>query len=133
MVAGPCGKDPEFKRVGQNSSRKCTVNLAVGKRDVSGQDRAETIWCNVVAWHGLSEVLADAQKGDPVFVIGRLQSREWKGKTYTDLVAEFVSVCAVDSRPAARRAGPAPSAAPPITDLESLFREFTTPEDKLPF
>ena len=87
MVCGNCGQDPELKTVGEKNHRKCTVGLAVGRR----QDDS-TIWCNVVAWHDLASVLAEAHKGAAVLVVGRIKSREYKGKTYTDLEAEFVSV-----------------------------------------
>lgn len=87
MVCGNCGQDPELKTVGEKSHRKCSVGLAVGKR----QD-GSTIWCNVVAWHDLAAILAQARKRTAVFVVGRLNAREYQGKTYTDLEAEFVSV-----------------------------------------
>ena len=87
MVCGNCGQDPELKTVGEKNHRKCTVGLAVGRR----QDDS-TIWCNVVAWHDLASVLAEAHKGAAVLVVGRIKSREYKGKTYADLEAEFVSV-----------------------------------------
>lgn len=96
IVCGTCGKDPEFGTVGENQSRKCTVGLAVGKRaNPDGGDRPVTIWCNVVAWHDLASLLAAARKGDPVFVVGRLKSREYNGKTYTDLEAEWLNVASV--------------------------------------
>lgn len=94
MVCGTCGKDAEFKAVGEKNSRKCTVSLAVGKRQ-DGGGNPSTVWCNVIAWRDLASLLAPARKGDAVFVVGRLKSREYNGKTYTDLEAEFVSVASV--------------------------------------
>lgn len=96
MVSGYCGRDPEFKTVGEKNSRKCTVGLVVGKQKNPDDPAATvTIWCNVVAWHDLASLLASARKGDPVFVIGKIKSREYEGKTYTDLEAEFLSVASV--------------------------------------
>lgn len=95
IVAGACGRDAEFKTVGDNNSRKCTVSLAVGKRQAPSQDKPVTVWCNVVAWHDLASLLAPARKGDAVFVIGRIKTREYNGKTYTDLEAEFLDVASV--------------------------------------
>lgn len=88
MVCGGCNKDAEIERVGDDNKRICKVGVAVGK-DHNGK----TIWANVVAWHGLAAALSKAKKGDPVFIIGKQKSREYNGKTYTDLVADFVSVC----------------------------------------
>lgn len=89
MVVGGCSKDAELEYVGQDGKRICKLGLAVGKRE-----DGSTIWVNVVAWHDTAEVLASAQKGQQVLVIGQLKQREYNGKTYTDLVADFVSVCA---------------------------------------
>lgn len=91
MLCGGCSKDAELQLVGERQSRKCTVGLAVGKRD------DQVVWANVVAWHNLASILCTARKGDPVFVIGRLETREYNGKTYTDLIAEFVSVCSLSA------------------------------------
>ena len=128
MVCGACGKDAEFKTVGEKNSRKCTVGLAVGKRpDPDGGDKPVTVWCNVVAWHDLASLLAVARKGDAVFVVGRLKSREYNGKTYTDLEAEFLTVSSVHAavaNPARAEASSIPPAA--------LFSE-EEDEGELPF
>lgn len=107
MVCGGCARDAELQIVGEKSNRLCKVGLAVGKRsDPEGGEKPATVWCNVVAWHGLASILSAARKGDSVLVVGRLESRDYEGKTYTDLVAEFVSVCSV-SAAAARPGAPA--------------------------
>lgn len=91
LAMGGCSKDAELEYVGENQKRVCKVGLAVGKREDS------TIWCNVVAWHNLASILSAAKKGDPVLVIGKLKSREYNSKTYTDLVADFVSICSISA------------------------------------
>lgn len=88
MVVGGCSKDAELEYVGQDGKRICKVGLAVGKRE-----DGSTIWVNVVAWHDTAEVLATARKGQQTLVIGHPKEREYNGKTYTDLVADFVSMC----------------------------------------
>lgn len=99
MAVGNCARDAELARVGANGKRVCKVGLAVGKRTPEEGGDPETVWANVVAWENLAEVLAAAKKGDPVCVIGRLKSREYNGKTYTDLVADWLSVCAWRAAP----------------------------------
>ena len=126
LAAGACGRDPEFRVVGEKQARKCTVGLAVGRRPDPDGDRPITVWANVVAWHGLASILAAARKGDPVFVIGKLKSREYNGKTYTDLEAEYISVASVS----AAAAQPAAPEAPP----QPLFSELSGDNDgELPF
>lgn len=89
MVVGGCAKDAELEYVGDNGKRVCKLGLAVGKRA-----DGSTVWVNVQAWHDVASVLATARKGAQVLVVGQLREHEYNGKTYTDLVADFVSVCA---------------------------------------
>jgi single-stranded DNA-binding protein len=97
MIAGMCARDAEIKFVGENQSRMCTVGVAVGKRPTNEPGgKSETVWCNLKAWHSLASILALARKGDSVFAIGRLEKREHNGKTYTDLVAEYLSVASIN-------------------------------------
>lgn len=116
MVCGGCSKDAELQIVGEKGSRKCSVGIAAGKRN------EETVWVNVVAWHNLASILCAARKGDPVFVIGKLETREYNGKEYKDLVAEFVNVCSVS----AVAANPAPMPA-------AGFEELADDDEVLPF
>lgn len=94
MVCGGCSRDAVLEYVGQDGKRLCKVGVAVGRRPGAEGEKPETIWCNLVAWHEVAQVLSAARKGDPVFAVGRLQTRQYNGKEYTDLVAEFVAVCA---------------------------------------
>ena len=124
MIAGICGKDADFKTVGEKESRVCTVGVSVGKRpkeDGSGQD---TVWCNLKAWHSLASILAPAAKGDSVFAVGRLEEREHNGKTYVDLVAEFLSVASVQCTAASLA-----TSAPPV----EAYAELSADDGELPF
>lgn len=106
LVVGNCAKDAQLEHVGQNGKRVCKVGLSVGKRTPEGGGEPATVWANVVAWEKLAEVLSAAKKGDPVAVVGRLKSREYNGKTYTDVVAEWVDVCSPQTAPTANREAP---------------------------
>ncbi len=125
MICGGCSKDAELRCVGEKQSRVCEVGIAVGKRaDPDGGDRPVTIWCNLKAWHNLASILSAAKKGDPVFAIGRLETREYNGKQYTDLVAEYVSVCSI-SVVAENPATPPPGG--------NQFEDFSGDDGELPF
>lgn len=128
MVCGGCAQDAELRYVGDDGKRMCWVGLAVGKRPVEGQNKPETIWCNVVAWHDVAGVLAQARKRDVVLVIGRLKNREYEGKTYTDLVAEYVNVCL----PMVSSSGNFPESSFPA-ERKDQFAELTTDDGDLPF
>jgi single-strand DNA-binding protein len=49
-------------------------------KDKGGQFQKDTCFVNVVVWAQMAEVCNQyLQKGKPVFVEGRLQSRSWQG------------------------------------------------------
>lgn len=122
MVCGGCAKDAAVEFVGDDAKRVCKVGLAVGKRTPQGSGEPQTVWCNVVAWHGLAQVLSTARKGNQVLVVGKLKSREYEGKTYTDLIADFVSVCAL----------PSPDVTP-VAPTADQFVDLTDDGGELPF
>ena len=86
IVVGKAIKDAEFKIVGSKGSPVCSLSLNVGKR----QDTT-TIFANVKAWYSLAEYSRHICKGDAVIAIGHTESREYNGKTYTDLIAEWIN------------------------------------------
>lgn len=90
-IIGNIGSDPEFKQ--GNSSDILKFRVAVGTK---WGDREHTEWFNVVIFGKLAEVLSShVEKGKPVFVSGRLETREYEDndgakKRWTDLIAETV-------------------------------------------
>ena len=94
LVVGKAIKDAEYKRVGSKDSPVVSFSLNVGKR----QDTT-TIFVNCKAWYGLAELSKNISKGDTVIVIGHTESREYNGKTYTDLTAEWLNIVSADYVP----------------------------------
>lgn len=100
----------------------------VGSASVPAYDKQDgtTAWLTVKGWGHWARLLANVRKGDSVFAVGRVESHDYEGKTYNDLVADYVCV-------SASTAGQTPAqsayAAPVPTD------NFTEIEDdgKLPF
>ena len=86
IVAGKAIKEAEYKIVGAKNSPVCSFSLNVGKRKDT-----TTIFVNCKAWYGLANYSKNIQKGDNVIVIGHTEDREYNGKTYTDLVAEWIN------------------------------------------
>lgn len=126
QIAGMCGRDVELRLVGEKQSRVCSVGVAVGKRPpASPNEKAETIWCEVKAWHNLASILSLARKGDSVFAIGRIESREHNGKVYKELIAEYVSVASINCT----AASPA-TMQPPENQLSELANDN---DGELPF
>ena len=126
LIAGMCGRDAELRYVGENQNRVCAVGVAVGKRPPTApHGKAGTVWCEVKAWHNLASILSLARKGDSVFAIGRIESREHNGKVYKELVAEYLSVASMNCA----AASPA-TMQPPVDQFSELAND--DPE-QLPF
>lgn len=83
IVAGRVIKDAEVREVGNNGLLKATIAVSTGSKP-------EDPVVNVVAWRDLAEVAKPIKKGDRVLAVGEIQTREYNGKTYSDLVADWL-------------------------------------------
>lgn len=90
MVVGPLPRDAELKQVGQNNSSKTSFSVKASEKTLP-DGKKEANWTNCVAWHDMARICADFKKGDFVMVVGKIESREYNGKTYKDLVVEYAA------------------------------------------
>jgi single-strand DNA-binding protein len=129
MIIGNLGQDPEI-RYTANGSAVVTFSVAANRnyRRPDGEWEKETEWFSVVAWNQLGQRLAETlQRGDRVYVEGRLHTRSWEGpdgqrRYRTEVVADRVL-------PQGRRQQPAPVPGGEGTGVET---DITDPDD-LPF
>ena len=80
MVIGNLGSDPEV-RYTQNETPVATFSVASTERwkDSDGNKQEHTEWHRVVAWGKLAEICGKhLNKGDKVFVEGKLRTRKWE-------------------------------------------------------
>lgn len=79
MVIGRLGRDPEMRYT--PSGRPVTTFSVATSRSwntADGERRTETEWFNVVSWGNLAEICKQyLNKGQQVYVEGRLQTRYW--------------------------------------------------------
>lgn len=86
FLMGNLTRDPELRYTPQGTA-VANLGMAVNRRfkDRSGEQKEEVCFLTVVAWDKQAEVCNQyLQKGSPIFVEGRLQSRTWQdneGKT----------------------------------------------------
>lgn len=114
MLIGNLGQDPE-KRVTNTGQSVANFSIATTERwlDKSGQRQEKTEWHRVVVWGPQADNCAQyLSKGRPVYVEGRLQTREWNDKDgnkryTTEVVAQRVQFLGSpgDKRPATEPAG----------------------------
>lgn len=80
MIIGRLGREPEMRYT--PSGRPVTnFPVATSRNWVTseGERRVETEWFNVVAWGNLAEICKQhLNKGQQVYIEGRLQTRHWE-------------------------------------------------------
>lgn len=99
FIAGRATSNAEVQLVGADRIPKARFGVLIGK-DESGKG----IFANVVVWRELAEYAAGITKGVPVAVAGQVKTREYNGKTYSDLEAEWIDF-KYPTRPAERPIG----------------------------
>lgn len=99
MLIGNVGREPEM-RFTASGKPVTSFSVAVSRRWMAsnGQRREETEWFNVVAWGNLAEICERyVNKGQQIYVEGRLQTRNWENEQgfrqfRTDVVASEVTI-----------------------------------------
>ena len=82
MIIGHLGRDPEM-RYTPSGKPVTTFTVAVSRTWSSGdgEKHSETEWFNIVAWGNLAETCKQyLNKGQQVYIDGRLQTRRWDDK-----------------------------------------------------
>lgn len=85
MACGTVVREPQVRYVGDKNTPVASFSLACGKKPDT-----TTIFVECKAWRALAEYSADLKKGDQVLALGKIESREYNGKVYKDLVCEWV-------------------------------------------
>jgi single-strand DNA-binding protein len=97
QIIGNLGGAPEMKYV-NNNDHVVNFSVAVNERwkNRNGDSQERTTWLRIVAFNGLGSACAEfLKRGDPVYVEGRLQIREYEDKdnnprTSVEIVASRV-------------------------------------------
>jgi len=132
LLIGNLTRDPEL-RYTPSGTAICNFSLAINTfyNDKAGQQQRDTCFMRVTVWGKSGESCAHhLVKGRPVFVEGRLRSRNWESedgqkKSSIEVVADRVQF--LGSPPSQRAQGPeAEEAAAPPDSMSG-------PEEDIPF
>ncbi|MEO8356514.1 MAG: single-stranded DNA-binding protein [Chloroflexota bacterium] len=132
QIIGHLGRDPEM-RYTPSGRPVTTFTVAVSRswNTVDGERHNETEWFNVVAWGNLAEICKQyLNKGQQVYIEGRLQTRRWDDKegvkhTSVEVVANEMMMLG-DRRDHA-------SSTSQTSESVSDDSEMTANEDEFPF
>jgi len=99
ILVGNAGRDPEVRYLPSgNSVANFTLATSDNRSNKDGQREERTEWHRIVAFGELSDLCAKSvSKGKPLYVEGRIQTRQWDDKegnkrTTTEIVASQVQV-----------------------------------------
>ena len=126
-LIGNLGADPELKYTQTN---RPVVNLSLATtekwKDGKGQLQERTEWHRIVCWGDTAENVSKyLQKGSPVFIAGRLESREYEDKEGVKRKVWEVKAMEVGFLPNGQRSQKSPGAqtedSPPPNDADIPF------------
>lgn len=132
MVVGYVPKDAELKKVGQNNSSKTSFSIKASEKTLP-DGKKEAQWTNCVAWHEMARICAGFKKGDVVMAVGKIESREYNGKTYKDLVVEFAVKASALETSAGFTPASGNTAIDPADELGDLSDFDSLDPDDIPF
>ena len=84
IASGSVSRDAEMKTT-TTGKFVTEFSLMAGKKP-----DGTTRFVNCKAWNDLAQAAASLRKHDSVMVAGRLESREYNGKTYNDIVCDWI-------------------------------------------
>lgn len=93
IIVGRLGKDPEVRHLESGAS---VANFPVATSEVykdrnTGERKEQTEWHNVVLWRGLADIAEKyLNKGDMVYIEGKLRTRSWEKDGITRYTTEIV-------------------------------------------
>ena len=125
LYAGLVSQDGELKRT-QNGKEFGSASVrAFNRKD------GTAAFMTIKSFGDYSRLIANLRKGDRILCAGTVESREYNGKTYTDMLVDFMMTS--DTIPAA--SAPAENRAALTQRMESAgFAEITPEKDaELPF
>jgi len=138
MVVGNLTRDAELRFTPQGSALlRFAVAVNEKYQDKSGAQQERTNYVNVVAWRELAEATGNAglKLGDPVFVLGRFQSRGWtdsdgQRRRSFEIEADRIELL---TRAPVREAAGTPGEGEKVPDFDIDQDQEFPPEEDLPF
>jgi len=94
MLIGNLGRDPEMSYTTSGTPvTKFTIAVNRRTKGTDGEWKTETDWFNIVAWNNLAETCSKyLQKGNKIFVEGRLSQRKYTDRSNVERTAVEVII-----------------------------------------
>jgi single-strand DNA-binding protein len=123
LLIGNLTRDPELRYI-PSGSAVATFTVAVNRvyKDQAGEKKEQTSFIRCVVWGRRAEVCGEyLSKGSPVFVEGRLQSRDWETqegqkRNTVEVIADNIQFL----RGAVKQGSQSQHGAPASEDIETI-------------
>ena len=123
FLIGNLTRDPELRYI-PSGSAVATFTIGVNRvwKTPTGEKKEQASFIRIVVWGRRAEVCGEyLSKGSPVFVEGRIQSRDWQTqdgqkRNTVEVIADNIQFL----RAGEKRAGPAGKQAPVPEDVETI-------------
>jgi single-strand DNA-binding protein len=127
LLIGNLTRDPELRYV-PSGTAVATFTLAVNRvyKAQDGEKKEETSFIRIVVWGRRAEVCGEyLSKGSPVFVEGRLQSRNWEAqdgqkRSTTEVIADNVQFLRGAPSSGEKAGGASQKSEAPQEEIESI-------------
>ena len=137
-LVGRITRDPELKYTGKGQA-VCRLDLAVNRRykDATGEWKEDTSFIPVVVWRDAARRCSERlKKGSPVYVEGRLRSRNWEtkeGQKRTSLEVDARSVQFLEKLQGQEESNSEPAAEEVAVNTTGAASPSGTVEEEIPF
>lgn len=126
LVIGYVARDAEMKTT-QSGKTMTRWSVAAAKAKTA-DGKYETKWTSCQAWHDAARAAASIRKGDTVLCAGRMESHEYEGKTYKDLIVDFFCKMPTGAQiPVASSPKGTVSAEDDLSEFEAILDDGTLP------
>ena len=96
ILIGNTGQEPESKTL-ESGAKIAKISLATSEnwKDKNDEWQSETEWHNVVGWNNAASAIERLQKGDKVYIEGKIKTRKYdtpdgQTKYITEIVAHTI-------------------------------------------
>ena len=125
LLIGNLTRDPELRYI-PSGSAVATFTVAINRvyKDQAGEKKEQTSFIRVVVWGRRAEVCGEyLSKGSPVFIEGRLQSRDWETqdgqkRSTVEVVADNIQF--LRGTGAGKQGAPGQQQAAPPEEIETI-------------
>ncbi|MCX5685941.1 MAG: single-stranded DNA-binding protein [Candidatus Omnitrophica bacterium] len=127
FLIGNLTRDPELRYI-PSGSAVATFTVAVNRvfKSQAGEKKEQTSFIRIVVWGRRAEVCGEyLSKGSPVFVEGRIQSRDWETqdgqkRNTVEVVADNIQFLRMGAKPGAGAGASAGVQVPPPEEVETI-------------